>query len=1093
MNVQGISVRKSRRESLFLVIAFLSALLSITVISAAPLYFDSIKRLGLQRTLERFEPSQMGSWLHVEGMTFNPASVKSTVETAESAGEHFGDTVRDRGTFIRSGGLTLNRINDRYAPPGSVLVYQSVRGIEPAVSIVDGAFPSDSPAAPLEIAVLDTVAEEYGVNVGDSLLLSVPPTTIVHTAPKVSGIFRIDDPNHESWLGLSSTLVDPEQGPTGGRPAIIALTSNSMIDRVANRGIADVGQLWTMFYTDVDELKRVGAGAYLESIESFRTESAKTFPNSTSFSALESALVTLQKQLTFTNTTAIISGALFAAFAIFVLALNAGIIARRWLAEEIILKTRGADRRQLLRAASFYVGVLFLIPAVLGPLLASAIVPMLGLIGSFQDLTGGKMFPFRILGEQFVWSGAVAILLLALFAAPVIHSRPGPIVHYFNRLRDTQSPWFWRANLDIGIVIAASAVIFELNGRGSLFVQRSEGASNLSVLATSLPIMAAVAASLVALRFFNLIGIVFERLARINFNSMIVLALKVFSRSTMRHAVLMMLAAGTMVVVINASGLSGTLGKNTRDRINFATAADMRISGIDSFKTSNNHAVLKIAELDWVADTTWAARTEAATGIAESSSNFTMLSVRPNEYRQISSFRPDFADLPLHQLMDNITHYSPTGSLPLPDNISFIQATVKLERAGKGRIDIWSRLRDSEGTTHTIRLSSEDETQTEENWLTVRGEVREDLSRPLELLAIQVYEPPTAPVGSTATLTIDSLHAIEQDGALRLVSDFADDSVWHPFAASISDNVDLSVTEEGGADSVDDRSLAIDMGRGTDDGVRGVYYSENKPIVIPLLVNQALMDASGLSVGDTFAGQSYGRFVPFEIRGTFDLFPTMTDEDQPFAVANIDALLSYLAPVSEPFLANSAELFVKVRNTVDHEERIAAIKDIEPSLRVSDREALQAQSSSRLGDAAGWRVVGTIISVSAIAVTVITALAIAIHNQDQTSLDAALIESLGGSRAGLTLEASIQIFLSIGIGSALGWFGGIVGVRFVADRMTRTSTGEVALPPMLLQIDWLPVAAAVLLLLLALLVPVVRSRIKPKDTVAMRIRSSSEA
>ena len=125
--------------------------------------------------------------------------------------------------------------------------------------------------------------------------------------------------------------------------------------------------------------------------------------------------------------------------------------------------------------------------------------------------------------------------------------------------------------------------------------------------------------------------------------------------------------------------------------------------------------------------------------------------------------------------------------------------------------------------------------------------------------------------------------------------------------------------------------------------------------------------------------------------------------------------------------------------------------------------------------------------------TVITALAIAIHNQDQTRLESALIESLGGSRAGLTLEASIRIFLSIGIGLALGWFGGIVGVRFVADRMTRTSTGEVALPPMLLQIDWLPVAGAAILLLLAVLVPVVRSGIKPKDTVAMRIRSSSEA
>ena len=283
------------------------------------------------------------------------------------------------------------------------------------------------------------------------------------------------------------------------------------------------------------------------------------------------------------------------------------------------------------------------------------------------------------------------------------------------------------------------------------------------------------------------------------------------------------------------------------------------------------------------------------------------------------------------------------------------------------------------------------------------------------------------------------------------------------------------------------------MGRGTDDGVRGIYYAENGPIAVPLLVNQALLDDSGLRVGDVFAGQSYGRFVPYVIRDVFDIFPTMTGTDQPFAVSNVDALLSYLAPVSEPFLADSAELYVSVDATVGPEERIAAIKSIEPSLRVSDRQALEAQSSSRLGDAAGWRVVGAIISVSAIVVTVITALAIAIHNQDQTRLDAALIESLGGSRAGLLIEATTRILLSIGMGLALGYFAGIVGVRFVADRMTRTSTGEAALPPMLLQIDLLPVSAAAVLLLLAAITPVVRSGIKPNEPVAVRIRSSMQS
>ena len=340
MNVQGISVRKSRGESLFLIIASLSALLSVTVISAAPLYFDAIERLGLRRTLERFELAQMGAWLHVDDMTFNSATIKSTTDTAEQTGQHFGDVLRSTSAFVRSGILNLNQVNDRFAPPGSVLVYQTVQGEAAPISLVAGRFPSESIAdGEVEIAILESVANGYGIRVGDVLRLHVPPTNIVHTTPRVTGIFSIDDPNHESWQGLSSTLFDPEQGPTGGRPAIIAYTSNGMMDRVASRGIADIGQMWVMFYVDLEALNRVGVSEYLEVINRFRTDAAKLLPSSSSFSGVESALRTLQRQLTFTNTTTIISGALFAAFAVFVLALNASVIARRWLAEETTLKT----------------------------------------------------------------------------------------------------------------------------------------------------------------------------------------------------------------------------------------------------------------------------------------------------------------------------------------------------------------------------------------------------------------------------------------------------------------------------------------------------------------------------------------------------------------------------------------------------------------------------------------------------------------------------------------------------------------------------------------------------------------------------------
>ena len=754
---------------------------------------------------------------------------------------------------------------------------------------------------------------------------------------------------------------------------------------------------------------------------------------------------------------------------------------------------RGANRNQLFTAIAFYATILFVIPAVVGPFIASLIVPLLGLLGSFQELTGGQPFPYRILPEQFIWSAILGLILFVLYTAPVVLTRPGPIVRHLTRIRGSRSPWFWRANLDIGIVVAAAAVIFELNGRGSLFVERDDGLSDLSMLATSLPIVASVAASLVALRLFRFAGVVFERLAQINVHSMFALALKVFSRSAMSHAVLMLLAAGTMIVVINATGLSATLEKNTNDRIDFTTASDMRISGIDGFKTSNNETVRAIAGLDWVENHTWGARAEARTGGSESASSFTMLAVRPEEFDQVSAFRSDFAEKSLPDLMSDITDFIPTGSILLPDDVVELEAMAKLERTGRGRIDIWSRLLDAAGTTHTIRMTADEADQLGEGWQLISGTVKPEIPRPVSFLALEIYEPPTSPIGSAATLTIDSLSAVGESGAAVLVSDFTDASDWHPMASSIADDSRLSITNDGGEDSDDNRSLEFAMGRGTDDGVRGIYYSENGPISVPLLVNSQFLDSAGLDVGQSFYGQAYGRIVPFEIRGRFDLFPTMTDEDQSFAVANVDALLAYLTPVSEPFLSDSAELFLDVDETFAYQDRTATIKQLDPSLRVSDGEALSATSSARLGNAAGWRIVGSLIAVSVVVMTVVTAVAVTIHNHDLNRLDSALVESMGGSRIGIVLEASTRTLISLGLGFGLGAVGGMYGIRFIADRMTRTATGEAALPPMLLQVDWLPMVGAMVLLVGATLIPVAWRLMRPKDSVAVRIRTSSLA
>ena len=88
--------------------------------------------------------------------------------------------------------------------------------------------------------------------------------------------------------------------------------------------------------------------------------------------------------------------------------------------------------------------------------------------------------------------------------------------------------------------------------------------------------------------------------------------------------------------------------------------------------------------------------------------------------------------------------------------------------------------------------------QSTDVWHRVTGDVKPEIPRPVSLLALEVYEPPTSPIGSAATLTIDSILAVDATGTSTVISDFVDSSMWHPMATSIADDSRIRITDDGG-------------------------------------------------------------------------------------------------------------------------------------------------------------------------------------------------------------------------------------------------------------------------------------------------------
>ena len=1088
MKIEGIGIRKLRFERLFLLIASVSALLATSVISAGPLYFDSIERLGARRMIDGFTDAQIGAWVHVGEVALNQGAIDATRDSLHQAGDELESISHERAVFIRSGRLKVSQIDDEPAPPALEFQYQWVEGIDLDIDLVQGSMPSSSDNE-IDVAILAEVATELGIEIGDSLTLVIPPTAIVHSSARVAGTFDIRDADDESWLGISSSLFDPDQGPTGGRAPIIALAGADSLGRVSNRGIADHGAMWGLYYTDEDRLIEHDVENVLSVLEEFRKSVARNLSDSVAFSGLQSAYSTLQRQLTFGNTTTVIGGSLFAAFALFTLSIQSNVVSARWRREESLLHARGAGKGQLVRAILGYAVLLFVVPAGFGPVISAIVLPQLGRLSAFSELTDGAALPSALMPEQFLWSALAAFAALLIYIAPIVSSRSGDLVHRMSRMDYISSPWLWRANLDFGIMVAAGAIIFELNGRGSLFIERGDGSAGLSILAASLPVVASVGAALFALRLLRLVGAALERLSQVNLHSMVTLSLRLFARSITQHAVLMLLVAGVIVVSINALGLSATLQKNAADRIAFTTASDVRITGIDGVDGSDNAVVRDIASSDWVLDYAWGVRTQAIAGASETARSFDLLSVDPDAFGRNSWFRSDFSDEGLTHLMSSLEDYVSPDSLTVPDDAVGLSAVAKLERTGKGRIDLWIRVMDSTGSTHTLRLIPSDIGS--DDWQLWRVSIDSRVSRPIEVIGVQIYEPPTAPIGNAATLTLDALYADMSDGSTRTISEFDNAEHWHPMEASLADNTDLERVSTTIQDSTDGVALRVDMDRGTADGIRGIYISPHGQTVVPLIVSTGFVESTGIEVGTRFTGRAHGYLIPFEVRDDFELFPTMPEEGAAFAVANVNALLSYITPVSEPFLANTAELFIDSASGVDFNTRLESIKSADLSVQVFDQEELASNLSSSLSATAGWQVVGGVISTVALVMAASAVLTFIIHRQSVTRIDHALLEALGARKMAIAFEAQIRVLISVAIGITLGVIAGVAGIRFIADRMTRSESGEIALPPMQLVLDWLPIAGIALVMLLAAFAPIIWHALVRGDTVAAKMRAGS--
>jgi hypothetical protein len=241
---------------------------------------------------------------------------------------------------------------------------------------------------------------------------------------------------------------------------------------------------------------------------------------------------------------------------------------------------------------------------------------------------------------------------------------------------------------------------------------------------------------------------------------------------------------------------------------------------------------------------------------------------------------------------------------------------------------------------------------------------------------------------------------------------------------------------------------------------------------VPALGSEAFMQNSGLAVGDVTNIYVSNVFLDIEIVGTYELFPTMGDSrEDPSIVVDGQTLAASLnanptGPLEYPdevWLQGGDGLLATARELMATETLVGGISSFEELQEAQQKDPLVA---------AGWE---GILFISFAAILILSAIGFLIYSYltaQRRTLEFAVLRTMGFSKRQIAAVVGFEQVFVIGLGMIAGTLMGMRLGSLMIRYMGLTETGDEVLPPMQLEINWITVGTAWLVLGLVFLVTI---------------------
>lgn len=808
----------------------------------------------------------------------------------------------------------------------------------------------------------------------------------------------------------------------------------------------------------------------------------KDFVNQQSFSAVPLLLILLQ----------------VVGIVIYYIAMTATNLLEKQSGEFGVFRSRGATTAQLVGFGLFEALLLAIPAAILAPWLAIWAVALLGLTPPFEAVTSGELLPAKLSKDGYLLGiiGA-GIGLIGILIPTFMQARKGIVDVRRDDARPDRKSVIQRYYLDFLLLGFAAVLLWQVDQRGTLFDPDSVGgwSSDPVLLLTPFVLILAVAAML--LRFYPPILRILTSLLLTTRSLATAIGLRRAGRAPAGYARLMLLLLMSLSVGTFAASYGATVEKSMEERQRYLAAVDFRADLTENIGSDALSSKLEVLAKEQNVDDRLGKKkiTAAAFVLREkirtiSGIPIPILGIDPKFANDSIWTRDDFALEPLSSLLEKLNPVHdmkegiqlPVGSIALQvaifpriseETSDGVQGTMRAVNPVK-RASFTAKFVDADGRPFTSVLAID---QDSEGWVLANSLIPEKMTQPVSLLGFRAIDRVGQSLRNRGVILIDSISALDTDGASTLIESFEEIPDWLLYSATgVEDKFSIIETEQAFEGN---RVAELSLPQAVSPSPRIIAPLKGNSLPLPVLMNPLAMSYFGVdSEGDIAFAILSDLVVPIILVGVIDYFPSM-DPAAGIVVTNPKYLYALSALFEVEDYRQPSELWIDFNDELSSIETDNLIEDLtqfNAEIPVQN-EIVLGDLLERTSEDPTLRVSGTgILTVAFAAVLTLTTLGFIVSltlSTWQRTLEFAVLRALGTSRftilRSLVLEWSAVLVLGVGLGLVLGR----VISQLMLSFLEVTEQGTPVLPPFRLITDWYAVGAAVVFLFVVVLVTLV--------------------